>query len=318
MRRAVQVCFLAIVIIGVSSLIQVLSQGPGVCISGVPSVCFHYSDTGTWGGAAGWDPNPATGSGMFLEYGVAESSGFYSDGDCAVIWSPGDKDILRIYDEDDLGAGLNPLPVFRLRNDAAVVIDDPYAVPYRPIDPQLGTGDLYVDDDIFLRGQLMAMETRNRGALPAGFGDGCIYAAGDITAGSDLNVGGNADITGNLTVVGAKLFCMQHPADPGIGIFYAALEGPEAGTYVRGTTRVTDGEAVIRLPEHFIMVTHPEGLTVSLTAVGQWLELYVVEKSTSRIVVREREGRSGEFDYLVQGVREGFEDFTVLRDAETD
>jgi hypothetical protein len=309
MRRAVQVCFLAIVIIGVSSLIQVLSQGPGVCISGVPSVCFHYSDTGTWGGAAGWDPNPATGAGMFLEYGVAESSGFYSDGDCAVIWSPGDKDILRIYDEDDLPGGA---PVLTIGDDGAltsrdmILTDDPLTP--RPMNTniaatsaEVGPGDIYAEDDLVARGQIIALgNTGGRGVLPAGFGDGSIYAVGDIIAG------------------GAKRFCVPHPTEPGIHIAYASLEGPEAGTYVRGTARLVNGEALIELPDHFAMVTHPGGLTVSLTAVGQWLELYVVEKSTSRIVVREAGGRSGEFDYLVQGVREGFEDFTVLRDAETD
>ncbi len=105
----------------------------------------------------------------------------------------------------------------------------------------------------------------------------------------------------------------DHPADPSKSIVYIDLEGPEAGAYTRGTAQLKNGEAIIELPEHFGLVTNDDGLTVQLTPLGEWLQLYVVEKSTKRLVVREATGKSGRFDYLVMGIRKGYENHQVIQ-----
>lgn len=121
-------------------------------------------------------------------------------------------------------------------------------------------------------------------------------------------------VDGTFNVVnGAKQFIQDHPTDPEKEIAYVSLEGGEAGTYVRGTATLAGGEACIELPEHFALVTSDEGLTMHLTPVGGWLQVYVAELSTTRCVVREAEGRDGRFDYLVHGVRAGYEDHTPVR-----
>jgi hypothetical protein len=74
-----------------------------------------------------------------------------------------------------------------------------------------------------------------------------------------------------------------------------------------------DGQAVIQLPEHFCLVTATEGLTIHLTPHGEFLQLYVSELSTTRCVVREAQGRTGNFYYLIQGVRKGQENYSVVR-----
>jgi hypothetical protein len=124
------------------------------------------------------------------------------------------------------------------------------------------------------------------------------------------------DEHGNLWAAGTKNFVMPVPGDSTKEIVYVSLEGPEAGTYIRGTARLTNGEAVIELPEHFSMVTAEEGLTVQVTPWEDCNGLYVAERSTSRIVVRElRGGRSNiKFDYLVQGVRKGYENYQVVQE----
>jgi hypothetical protein len=94
----------------------------------------------------------------------------------------------------------------------------------------------------------------------------------------------------------------------------AALEGPEAGTYIRGTAELRSGEARINLPEHFALVTNSDGVTATLTPVGGWLQLYVAEQATDHLVVREASGKSGRFNYLVQGVRKGYEGHQVVRE----
>ncbi|MES2223559.1 MAG: tail fiber domain-containing protein [Patescibacteria group bacterium] len=70
---------------------------------------IHYGPTGLYGQAQHWNPNPDpdpedTGSsGIWIE-GTKnnEGSGFYADGDMTAIWSAGDVDLLRVYDEDSL------------------------------------------------------------------------------------------------------------------------------------------------------------------------------------------------------------------------
>ena len=46
---------------------------------------------------------------------------------------------------------------------------------------------------------------------------------------------------------------------------------------------------------------------------GQWLQLYVVDATTRQVTVREAQGKSGQFDYLVQGVRSGYENYQPIR-----
>lgn len=124
------------------------------------------------------------------------------------------------------------------------------------------------------------------------------------------------DVHGDLNVSGSKNFVTDHPTDPTKEIVYTSLEGPEAGTYIRGTAQLVNGEAVIELPEHFDLVTAEGGLTVQVTPWGECNGLYVAERSSRRIVVRElQNGRSNvKFDYLVQGVRRGYEHHQVIRE----
>jgi hypothetical protein len=153
----------------------------------------------------------------------------------------------------------------------------------------------------------------------------------DLTAERDLRVLGlldagdvvgrdaefeNVNVARDLTVRGCKFFVQAPPEDPSVEIYYAALEGPEPGTYIRGEAELVAGEAVIELPEHFALVTSSQGLTVQLTPIGEWLQLYVVELSPQRLVVREAQGKDGKFFYLVQGVRKGYEGFQVVREKE--
>lgn len=121
-------------------------------------------------------------------------------------------------------------------------------------------------------------------------------------------------VVGNLLVTGTKSFAHAHPTDPTKEITYVALEGGEAGTYIRGTSKLINGKAVIELPKHFSLVTSENSLTVQLTPRGEWLQLYVGQLNTKQIVVHEGKGKSGQFDYLVQGVRQGYEHHQVTRE----
>jgi hypothetical protein len=112
---------------------------------------------------------------------------------------------------------------------------------------------------------------------------------------------------GNLGASGVKNFVEPHPTDPTRVILYASLEGPEVGTYLRGTARTEGGRAVISLPDHFRMVTDEEGMTVQLTPVGDFASMYVESEDLTQIVVRS--SKDVTFHYLVQGVRRAFKGF---------
>jgi len=90
------------------------------------------------------------------------------------------------------------------------------------------------------------------------------------------------------------------------------------GIYVRGSAVLGGGQATITLPEYFTVIAVDDSITVQLTPRGTWLQLYVVSATGTEIVVREAEGRSGQFDYLVQGIRQGYEDFQPVHDASVD
>ena len=138
-------------------------------------------------------------------------------------------------------------------------------------------------------------------------GNGAGVWARDDDSGTYGRVGYNASSTqGN----GSKDFVQNHPKDPSQVIVYSALEGDEVGTYTRGTARLVSGEARVALGETFQWVTHPDiGLTVHLTPVGGWSQLYVAEKSTEKILVKSAPGSPDvTFDYIVHGLRVGFEE----------
>jgi hypothetical protein len=144
------------------------------------------------------------------------------------------------------------------------------------------------------------------------FGSGSVGVHGVSTGLAGL-FEGDVQVKGNFSATGTKNFVHAHPSDQGREIVYVALEGGEAGTYSRGTGQLRDGKAVVVLPEDFRLVTADEGLTVQLTARGDWLQLYVAELSPAQLVVRDAQDKSGLFDYFVSGVRKGYERHEVIR-----
>jgi hypothetical protein len=171
-----------------------------------------------------------------------------------------------------------------------------------------GGVDLHSEtDDLFIRSN--GPNGRNNVLINplAQFGDGNV-GIGTATPRAKLHV------VGDLVVSGTKAFVQTNPGDPTKEIVYVALEGAEAGTYFRGTGELDNGKAVIELPEHFSLLTSKEGLTVQLTPRGEWLQLYVAQLNSKQIVVQETQGKSGQFDYLIQGVRKGYEHHQVIRE----
>lgn len=132
-----------------------------------------------------------------------------------------------------------------------------------------------------------------------------IVGRGGTSGGSFSATDGSAEATLGLRDTG------------GTGVWAGGnQEGDEVGTYTRGTARLSGGEAWVELGETFEWVTNPDlGLTVHLTPVGSWSQLYVAERSTSRLLVRSAGGDpNAQFDYVVMGLRIGFEEASVVQE----
>ena len=118
-------------------------------------------------------------------------------------------------------------------------------------------------------------------------------------------------VGGDLNVAGSKNFVAPHPSDPSKEIAFAALEGPESGTYFRGTARLVGGYAEVDVPEAFRLVTSDRGLTAIATPSGAVATIACVSKDLEKVVFRG--SADVEFDYVVYGVRAGWEDVDPIR-----
>lgn len=129
--------------------------------------------------------------------------------------------------------------------------------------------------------------------------------------GNWASVGQNTSkVTGN----GSMGFVQNHPGDPTREIVYNAPEGDEIAVYTRGSARLVAGEAHVALGETFRWVTNPDvGLTATVTPRGEVIPLAVVSVTPTELVVRGPAGSATAFDYLVYGLRIGFEERPVVR-----
>jgi hypothetical protein len=116
---------------------------------------------------------------------------------------------------------------------------------------------------------------------------GNINATGDITALGNINATGNFNFTGPMQLTGVgdvkaaieaaaksppKSFDMHHPTKKGWRLTHVCLEGPEAAVYYRGKLK---GSNIIELPEYWRGLVDLETVTVNLTPIGAWQELFV-------------------------------------------
>ncbi|MDX2148749.1 MAG: hypothetical protein SFZ23_14645 [Planctomycetota bacterium] len=155
-----------------------------------------------------------------------------------------------------------------------------------------------------------------------GFNDGAGFAGYQIAL---VNNAGNA-FTGGLyhqtgtnqatLVANIKNFVEPNPRDASTDIYYASMEGPEAGMYTRGTSTLINGQAVITLPSHFSDLASSQGLTVIVTPLSaDSMGLAVVGKSVTGFQVRELMRGTGtyQFDWEIKAVRKQHLNYQVVR-----
>jgi len=133
-----------------------------------------------------------------------------------------------------------------------------------------------------------------------------------IQAGIYVNATGQGIVFGNT-----KSFVVDYPKDSTKNIWYACIEGPEAAMYERGTAKLSNGKATIKLSETFRLLASSKNLTVILTPLSANSKgIAVVEKSIHDFSVQELFNGNGsyEFDWEIKAVRKEHEDWKVIRD----
>ncbi|WP_088889512.1 hypothetical protein [Leptolyngbya ohadii] len=114
-------------------------------------VSLHYGNRGRLGQAPNFNPDNNS-NGLWLESSAdgSESGGIFCNGNTIVLWSPGDNDTLRVYDEDDF-SNPNLNPKFVINNAGNVGLSGSMGVG--TLSPQLGKLDIQSPwgDWMFLR-----------------------------------------------------------------------------------------------------------------------------------------------------------------------
>lgn len=115
-----------------------------------------------------------------------------------------------------------------------------------------------------------------------------------------------ADSGGSLSQVrtiaqSKKSFDIPHPTQENRRIRHVCIEGPEAAVYIRGKM---EGTNIIYLPEYWRDLVHTESISVHLTPIGMYQELFVKEiKWGTQVEIQNNAGGSISCYYTVTGVR---------------
>ena len=148
---------------------------------------------------------------------------------------------------------------------------------------------------------------------------GITEAAPQRTSAGNMTIAGNLQVTGTITGTinpqAWKGFDIKHPKKPNRRIRHICVEGPEAAIYVRGTLK---GSNVIELPEYWDGLIDIESITVHLTPIGNYQELYVDKiEWGKKVIVKNNQGSAINCYYKVEAARIDGEPLIVEYEGET-
>jgi len=104
-----------------------------------------------------------------------------------------------------------------------------------------------------------------------------------LSGAGSVNVNGSVSSNGGAHVLSSKKnFDMPHPNKSGWRLRHVCIEGPEIAVYCRGKV---PPDGIINLPLFWDGLINPEDMTINLTPVGCWQELFVKEVIWGKQVV---------------------------------
>ena len=129
------------------------------------------------------------------------------------------------------------------------------------------------------------------------------FDAIEVINGGDMNAEGEVTSNNGGHTLSSKKnlpFDMPHPNKKGWRLRHVCIEGPEIAVYCRG--RVS-GDGVINVPSFWEGLVNMNDITISLTPMGSWQELFVKEIVGNQIIVRNNAGGPINADYYIVGRR---------------
>ena len=124
--------------------------------------------------------------------------------------------------------------------------------------------------------------------------------AGNLSAMINVQAQGNVISNCGRHILALKKdlpFDMPHPNKEGWRLRHVCIEGPEIAVYCRGKV---PADGIIHLPTFWDGLVNPDDMSISLTPVGCWQELFVKEKRWGKqVVVANNAGGPINADYYI-------------------
>jgi hypothetical protein len=108
----------------------------------------------------------------------------------------------------------------------------------------------------------------------------------------------SVNVTGLFTAT-VKSFLINHPTQPGKQLQYGVLEGPEHAVYYRGRNTTNN----IDLPEEWTKLVDHSTITVQLTPIGIYQNMYVKDIIYNKIIIQTTENIPLDYYFLIHGER---------------
>ena len=124
---------------------------------------------------------------------------------------------------------------------------------------------------------------------------GARFTAGAFTGPTQIRL----DSTDAILFATKKSFDLPHPTKDGWRLRHVCLEGPSADIYIRGKT----DKLIIDLPEYWTTFVDYDSITVTLTPLNGWQELFVKGIEGNKIHVRNNTIGSTYYSYTVYAER---------------
>jgi len=137
--------------------------------------------------------------------------------------------------------------------------------------------------------------------------DGFVNVKKSVNVKEFVNVNRNVNADGEVysnkgahRLSAKKNFDIPHPTKEGWRLTHSCLEGPEAAVYVRGKLINTN---IIKLPEYWENLVDPDTITVSVTPIGSYHNIFVKYFDSKEIVLESKENISVCCFYHIFGER---------------
>jgi hypothetical protein len=166
-------------------------------------------------------------------------------------------------------------------------------------------GSVWANGNVIVNGRVVANESviANQSVTIKG----AVQTASTITGPTIDELNAGIELAKTLP---AKSFDIKHPLKPDTHrLRYVSLEGPEFGVYLRGKLK---GNNKIILPEHWEGLVHDDSITVNLTPIGKFQQLYVEEIINGKeIIIASNSDDIINCHYVVYGERKDMEQLIV-------